>query len=38
MADFNGDGKAGLAVPTRTPGVAIMLGNGDGTFQTASLL
>jgi hypothetical protein len=33
-ADFNGDGKLDLAVTTYS-GVAILLGNGDGTFQTA---
>src|SRR5580658_10719758 len=32
--DFNGDGKPDLAVPVfTTPGVGILLGNGDGTFQ-----
>jgi hypothetical protein len=31
-ADFNGDGKLDLAVPTST-GISILLGNGDGTFQ-----
>jgi hypothetical protein len=31
-ADFNGDGKLDLALPTINE-VAIMLGNGDGTFQ-----
>jgi uncharacterized protein (TIGR03437 family) len=41
-ADFNGDGKADLAVSdpgnpgTSNGGVAILLGNGDGTFQTAT--
>jgi len=34
MADFNGDGKADLAVATST-GVSVLLGNGDGTFRTA---
>jgi hypothetical protein len=39
-ADFNGDGIADLAITTITGGgggtrsVAILLGNGDGTFQT----
>lgn len=41
--DFNGDGKQDLAVaPTSATGssisVGIMLGNGDGTFQTISVL
>jgi len=31
MADFNGDGKADMAVPIGTS-VAVLLGNGDGTF------
>jgi hypothetical protein len=33
VGDFNGDGKADLAV-TITGGVEVFLGNGDGTFQT----
>jgi hypothetical protein len=38
--DFNGDGKTDLAIGRRinargNGGVAIMLGNGDGTFQAA---
>ena len=33
VADFNGDGKADLAVPNYEDGtVTILLGNGDGTF------
>ena len=32
VADFNGDGRLDLAGSTAS-GVAIMLGNGDGTFQ-----
>jgi hypothetical protein len=35
VADFNGDGKADLAVGTSN-GLSILLGNGDGTFQTAA--
>jgi len=33
VGDFNGDGKPDLAVAVKK-GVTIMLGNGDGTFQT----
>jgi hypothetical protein len=37
VADFNGDGKADLAIPVYSPRsvVSILLGNGDGTFTTA---
>jgi FG-GAP-like repeat len=34
IADVNGDGKLDLLVADET-GVAVLLGNGDGTFQTA---
>jgi len=38
VGDFNGDGKADLVVVSQigsTNNVSILLGNGDGTFQTA---
>ena len=36
-ADFNGDGKADLAVTTQqTTSLTILLGNGDGTFTPAA--
>jgi hypothetical protein len=38
IGDLNGDGKPDLAVADFGPGaadVAVMFGNGDGTFQTA---
>ncbi len=33
VADFNGDGKADLAIATQT-GFVVMLGKGDGSFQS----
>jgi len=33
--DFNGDGKPDLAAALNQGGVGVLLGNGDGTFQTA---
>jgi len=43
VADINGDGKADLVVTIQdvteaNQGIAVALGNGDGTFQTATFL
>ena len=39
IGDFNGDGKPDLAVPdSGNSTIGILLGNGDGTFGTASYL
>src|SRR5437870_723568 len=36
VGDFNGDGHLGLAVANRLSNtVSVLLGNGDGSFQTA---
>jgi hypothetical protein len=37
VGDFNGDHKLDLAVATNN-GIAVLLGNGNGTFQTFSLV
>ena len=35
VGDFNADGKLDLAIATNSAEIAIILGNGDGTFQAA---
>jgi len=37
VADFNGDGKLDIAAATDN-GIAVLLGNGDGTFQPFTVL
>ena len=37
VADFNNDGKLDLANPAGLNGIAVYLGNGDGTFQAAKI-
>ena len=36
VADFNGDGKADLAVPSSSSSVTILFGNGDGSFTAGT--
>jgi hypothetical protein len=37
VADFNGDGKLDVVAPSYSPGgVAVLLGNGDGTLQATT--
>ena len=43
LADFNGDGKIDIAMMSfnltpKTSGIAILFGNGDGTFQSPSTI
>ncbi len=35
VGDFNRDGKTNLIVANNSPFITVLLGNGDGTFQTA---
>ncbi len=37
VADFNGDGKTDIAAVTSSPGVYVLLGNGDGTYAAPKL-
>ena len=37
IADFNGDGKLDVVAAYQSNGVALLLGNGDGTFQTPAV-